>query len=108
MTSNTIELETGTWYWYKQIADRTWRICYIGEDPDENQWMFTVDRNSVPLEKLDLNFFDFIHVGPPPNSMPRTIADMIDDFARQNPEYVKRRIEEVNRKYREGELPVKK
>ncbi len=85
MTKSTnFQLETGKWYWYKQIADRTWRICYIGEDPDEHQWMFTVQNKPVQLDSLDLDFFDFHHVGPPPNPMPMTIADMIDDFARHS------------------------
>jgi len=108
MTNDNFELETGKWYWYKQISDRTWRICYIGEDPDENQWMFMVDRPAMQLDKIDLDFFDFVNIGPPPNSMPRTIGDMIDDFARSNPEYVKRRMEEINQKYKNGELPRRK
>ena len=108
MTNNKFELETGKWYWYKQIADTTWRICYIGEDPDENQWMFMVDRPATQLDKLDLDFFDFVNIGPPPNSMPRTLGDMIDDYARQFPNEVKRRIDDVNRRYREGQLPKRK
>ena len=105
--SNKI-LETGQWYWYKQIADRTWRICYIGEDPDEIQWMCTVNSKPMSLDDMDLDFFDFASVGPPPNSMPQTIGDMIDEIARMNPEFVKHRIEEVNRKYKNGELPRQK
>lgn len=89
MTNYNFELKTGNWYWYRRRADRTWRICYIGEDSDKNQLMFLIDQPSLQLDRLDLNFFDFANVDPPPNPMPRTIGDMINDFAWQNPEYIK-------------------
>ena len=66
----TTNLEAGKHYWmrHKKLLDERWQIVYIGEDPDEFQWMhFMGSEHSILLSIMELDAFRFIEISPPEN-----------------------------------------
>lgn len=62
----TDALTTGKFYWFRQIHELIWRVGYVGEDPDENQYLHIVGLNKPwEVAKMDLAFFNFIEIEKP-------------------------------------------
>lgn len=62
-----IDLITGKHYWYrnKKTSDRIWRIAYIGNDPDDNQWFFSISCPEIKLSKMNIENFDWVEIKEP-------------------------------------------
>jgi len=54
-----IELETGKFYWFRHKVEMIWRPCYIGQDPDDNQWLYRMGVNPMRISKMGLTCFDW-------------------------------------------------
>ena len=66
----TTNLETGKYYWmrHKKLLSERWQIVYIGEDPDENQWMHSISySHPIMLDIMELDAFNFVEISPPEN-----------------------------------------
>lgn len=59
-------LITGKFYWFRQKYERIWRVGYVGEDPDENQYLYITGLNEPwEVSKMDLEYFTFIEIEKP-------------------------------------------
>ena len=59
------ELKTGHHYWFRQTVEMIWRVCYIGEDHDGQQWLHAIDREPNKIFLMDLSQFDFVELESP-------------------------------------------
>lgn len=59
------KLDTGTHYWWRQKWEKIWRVCYIAEDPDENQWLYPIDMPPMKVSDLTLDCFDWQKIEEP-------------------------------------------
>jgi hypothetical protein len=59
-------LVSGKFYWFRQKIENIWRVGYVGEDPDENQYLHVTGLN-VPWEvnEMDLECFEFVLLESP-------------------------------------------
>lgn len=68
-----MEIITGTHYWFRQHHEQIWRIGYVGEDPDHQQWLHILGV-SQPLFVPDmiLSLFDWIEIPKPTENVRNT------------------------------------
>lgn len=62
-----VQLETGSHYWWRHKLERIWRVCYIGNDHDDNQWLHPIDSPPTKLADMDLSCFDWQEIKQPNN-----------------------------------------
>ena len=62
---NDMKLESGKFYWWRHEFEKIWRICYIYQDYDDNQWLDSIGWPTTKLSDLDLNCFEFIEIPKP-------------------------------------------
>ena len=61
-------LETGQYYWMRQIHERIWRPAYVAEDPDEAQWLSVLGwEKEMKISEMDLAYFEFVLLKKPDN-----------------------------------------
>ena len=60
-----VRLETGSHYWWRQKHERIWRVCYIGNDPDDNQWLHPIGSPPMKVADMDLSCFDWQEINQP-------------------------------------------
>ena len=60
-----VRLETGSHYWWRQNHERIWRVCYIGNDPDDNQWLHPIGSPPMKIADMDLSCFDWQEINQP-------------------------------------------
>jgi hypothetical protein len=58
-------LITGKHYWFRQEAERIWRVGYVSQDPDKNQYLIVLDCGSWEVAKMDLNCFEWRELPEP-------------------------------------------
>lgn len=59
-------LVTGKFYWFRQIHEKIWRVGYVGEDPDENQYLYVIGISEPWIvSEMELEFFNFIEMETP-------------------------------------------
>ena len=60
-----VRLKTGSHYWWRQKHERIWRVCYIGNDPDDNQWLHPIGSPPMKIADMDLSCFDWQEINQP-------------------------------------------
>ena len=60
-----VGLKTGCHYWYRHKHEMIWRICYIGIDHDDNQWLHRIDSPASQVSDIDLGCFDWKTIDEP-------------------------------------------
>ena len=60
-----VRLETGQHYWWMQKHELIWRVCYVGEDCDEAQWLHLVGMEPLEVAKMDLSCLEWVKLTPP-------------------------------------------
>ena len=60
-----VRLETGSHYWWSQKHERIWRVCYIGNDHDDNQWLHPIGSPPTKIANMDLSCFDWQQINQP-------------------------------------------
>jgi hypothetical protein len=63
-----VTFECGKYYWIRNIAEKgmgLWRPIYIGQDADNNLWIFGIDVPSRKLSKKDLSRYKIKHLPQP-------------------------------------------
>lgn len=68
--SASITLKTGTHYWYRHKFEQVWRICYIGEDHDHNQYLHPIGSPAMQINDMQLESFDWREIQTPCNACP--------------------------------------
>jgi hypothetical protein len=59
------KLETGSYYWQRHPLENIWRVGYVGEDPDGEQWWHLVGTDAIPLAQMNLEGFDWVLIRKP-------------------------------------------
>ena len=65
MVDSVVGLKTGCHYWYRHKHEMIWRICYIGIDHDDNQWLHPIGSPARQLSRMDLDCFDWKLISEP-------------------------------------------
>lgn len=60
------ELKTGKFYWFRHKVENIWRVGYVGQDPDENQYLYVTGLDKPwEVDKMDLSYFEFVLLEQP-------------------------------------------
>ena len=61
-----MKLISGEHYWFQWKVENLWRVCYIGEDPDENQYLHhMIGGEPWLVSNMNLSCFEFIKINQP-------------------------------------------
>lgn len=60
-----VRLKTGSHYWWRQKHERIWRVCYIGNDTDDNQWIHPIGSPPMKIADMDLSCFEWQEINLP-------------------------------------------
>lgn len=59
-----MNLEVGHWYWFRSKYEKIWRVCYVGQDCDEELHIH-FPNTTLKLSRMILGDFDFVKLKEP-------------------------------------------
>lgn len=59
-------LETGKFYWFRHDVENVWRVGYVFQDSDENQWLSVIGISEAwCVSEMNINVFDWVEIEQP-------------------------------------------
>lgn len=59
------KLQTGKHYWFRDKKEQIWRIVYVGNDPDNAQWLHFIGSPALEVSRMKLGCFEWKEIPKP-------------------------------------------